>query len=306
MSVAAGKGGARRPSPLRRLFASLRRQPIEPPAVTPATPPPAEPSPPPQLLAGPEAGSRPRQTSLLEPPSGPHGDRVIAMRDFVARFQRLMAKQGIGARDPLAPVLDMLCEMLLHFTHLAEDQAADLDGHAHRLVAEFRTASAQARGLLAEEARSIDRAMVRSAERIEAAAAETGRQRGDVLAGFARDTEELFRRTVIQQTRVRVWTDRAIIAVFVAALAGTAFWFGQTQARDEMTVAIQATEPRLVAAVLRDGPKVALHWLDLIEWNRLDAAPRDCAPQPSGQDYRKACSFTFWDGPPEDLPPRQP
>jgi len=84
-----------------------------------------------------------------------------------------------------------------------------------------------------------------------AAAARLRRRR----AGFALDTEELFRRSVTHhQTRVRIWTDWAVIAVFVSGLAGGAFWFGQTQTRDEMEVTIRAIESRLAAAILRDGP----------------------------------------------------
>lgn len=303
---AARKGGATRPSLLRALFASLRRPPADEPASPAPDPAPSEDPPSVRLLEGPErTRSPPRQISLLDPPEGRRGDRVVFVKDFVAIFQRLMIKSGVTARDPIAPVLEMLCEMLLHFTHLAEDQTAGFDRHEIRLAAELRTASEQARGIFGEEARRIDRSMARAAERIEATAAETRLHRENVLHGFREETEELFRTTMLRQTRARMWYDRTLVAVFVAVLAGAAFWGGRSWGIDETTVAMRAAQTRTEALLLRDGVKVAMHWLDLIEWNRLIEAPKSCAPQPSGPGYRQVCTFTFWDGPPlEEPPPR--
>ena len=65
-------------------------------------PPPDPPPPPPPR----------QQISLLDPPRGGRPpDRTFFIQNFVEKFREMMRRQGVGRRDPLAPILDMLCEM---------------------------------------------------------------------------------------------------------------------------------------------------------------------------------------------------
>lgn len=315
MSVATRTPAAQGPTLLRRLFASLRSKPAaEPAAASNAGAPPAAAPAPRQLLAGPpptlalasdatarpaepQPAAKPRQISFMDPPAAKQTDRIFVIQDFIHRFRQVVAKQGITAKDPLAPVLEMLGEMLLHFTHLAEDQNTELNGRTRSMAAELRTAAEQVRGFHAEQIRTVERVMTRTAERVEAAAAAVGTQRAAYLETFGKDTEALFRSTVVKQTRVRVWTDRFSIATLMVVLAGGAYWFGRQSGVSDTTMAMRAAETHAVATLQRLGPKIASQWLDLADWNDLGLANRTCAPQADGGAYRLVCSYVLWSAP---------
>ena len=321
MSARARTPAAPGPSLLRRLFAALRSKSAAAPDVTgsafPAAPAPL------QRLAGPgpilalaldasvkpaapQPAVKPRQLSLMDPPAGPRPDRVFVIQDFIHRFRQVVAKQGITAKDPLAPMLEMLGEMLLHFTHLAEDQNTALSGQTRSTAAELRTAVEQVRGLHAEQIRAVDRSMTRSAERIEAAAADTQKQRAEILATFHKDTKDLLSRTVIHQTRVRTWTHYIVVAASIAVVAGGAYWLGSQAGFEQATASIKATETNGTALLLRYGPKAAQKWIALINWNDIRFADPTCAPQADGSTYRLACTYTFWSAPPVQTVPTAP
>jgi hypothetical protein len=310
---AASKGGDRRPSPLRALFARLRRSrdPVPAPApvlaTTPHDPPPKD-APAVLLLAPPPTVSPPRQISLLEAPAQPHGNRMLVIHDVVERFRQMVRRQGIGRGDPLAPVLDLQVEMLVHFGGVSEDLRADLAQFTDRWEARFLHALEQARRGIGDEAGRVERGMARATERMETIAAETRQQRADVLAGFTAETEKLLSATVIRQAGVRIWCDRIIALVFFAAAITGAVWIGHTWGQEEgqqqMKTAIDETEHRVAATMLRDGRQVGVHWMQLMEWNDLDSAPRSCASQTAGAGSRQACSYTFWEDPPPNDPPQ--
>ena len=303
MTTGADKGGAERPSPLRGLFASLRRQPDPPPAPADAGPaqdipevrmlPPPDPAPPPP---SPPPQPPRRQISLLDPPrDGRHPDRTFFIQNFVEKFRELMRRQGVGRRDPLAPILDMLCEMLVHYDGLAHELKVALARHEDRIRDEYRDLTKAAHAIVTEAARQ-------AAERIEAAAAETRGHRQDVLRGFRAETEQLLRTTVIRHERMRDWRDRIIVAVLLLGFSAGAFWCGTASQQDRMLLAFQVFHARLTAALQSESSTDGEHWLRLIEGNRLGSTPSQCAPQPSG---RLACTFTFWDAlPPPNDPPR--
>ena len=300
----ASKGGAERPSPLRGLFASLRQQPDPPPA--PAdTGPPQDPAvrmlPPPEAAPLPPSSPR-RQINLLDPPrDGRHPDRTFFIQNFVEKFRELMRRQGVGRRDPLAPILDMLCEMLVHYDGLADELKVALARHEDRIRDECRSMTKAAHGVVTEAARQADHSLARAAERIEASAAETRGCRQDVLRGFRTETEDMLSTTVIRHERVRDWRDRMIVAALLLGFSAGAFWCGTASEQERMLLAYQVIHARLTAALERESSTDGDHWLRLIEWNRLSDVHRQCAPQPSG---RLACTFTFWDALPPGDPPR--
>ena len=299
MSAANQKGGASRPSPFRGLFASLR---IPSQQASPPAPPPAvEPTPAPRLLPG--SGSKARQASLLEVSTGRQGDRVVAMQDFIARLKRQMAKSNIGRNDPLAPVLELLGEMLLHFTHLAEDTTDDLAGHTDRILAEAYVVTERTRGLFAESLRSVEGVMTRLAERSETAVARIGSERRAAYEHLSSEAAALLTGRVIHHSRQQIWIERTLVGAVIVGLIGGAYVIGQDNGRDQMQVAVQATGDRLNAAVLQDGPATAMKWVKLIEWNRLAGAPTTCGRQPNGYGYRVACTYLLWNGPPNETPP---
>lgn len=293
---AAAKGRAERPSPFRGLFAGLRRRgghaagnaPPEPAAVAPSAGQVA-----PALPAPQGRPDGPRQSTWFEPDGPQPSRRVLVMEDFLARFRQVISRQGIGRKDPLAPVLDMLGELLVHLTHVCEDHSNDL---SDRLNA--------ARAVIVEDAKQAERTLTIMLGKMAAEEAAT-RQRQDVILRQFRDsTEDLIRTAIVRRAGARVWRDRMLAMLFfVAALSGT-FWFGCSWGRDEMMTAVQAAQSGLPATVLHDGPAIMIHWLDLMDWNRLDFAPRSCAPQPDGASLRQACTYTFWDAPPVDQPPQ--
>ncbi len=255
----------------------------------------------PRLLPG--SRSKACQASLLEASTGRQGDRIVAMQDFIARLKRQMAKLNIGRNDPLAPVLELLGEMLLHFTHLAEDTTDDLTSHTDRILAEAHAATERTRGLFAESLRSVEGVMTRLAERSEAAVARIGSERRAAYEHLSSEAAALLTRTVIHHSRQKIWIERTLVGAVIVTLIGGAYVVGQDRGRDQMQVAVQATESRLNAAVLQDGPAIAMKWINLIEWNRLAKEPGSCAPQPSGNGYRLACTYTLWNGPPDETPP---
>jgi len=196
-----------------------------------------------------------------------------------------------------------------HFSGVGEDLRADLAQVIDRRDSRFLGGLEQARIGLGEEAGRVERAMGRATGRMETIAAETRQQRADVLAGFTAETEKLLRATVIRQAGVRIWCDRIIAVVFMAAAIAGAFWvghaWGEAQGEQQMRAAIDAATPRFTATVLDDGLRAGLHWLDLMGWNHLEMAPRSCAAQRTETGYRRACTYTFWDGPPSKDPPRR-
>ncbi len=311
---AASKGGALAPSPLRALFARLRgsRDPVSAPAPVLATTPH---DPPPKdaaavlLLAAPPPVAPPRQISLLEAPAQPHGNRMLVIHDFVERFRQLVRRQGIGRGDPLAPVLDLQVEMLVHFTGVGEDLRADLAQFMDRWEARFLSTLDQARTRIGDEAVRLERAMARTTERMETIAAETRKQRADVLAGFAAETEKLLSATVIRQAGARIWRDRIIGFVCITIAIGGAFWIGHSRGQEEgqqqMKAAVDSTEHSVALTMLHDGLEAGMHWMQLMEWNDLNRAQRSCFSQTAGAGYRKACTYTFWDDPPLNDPPHQ-
>jgi hypothetical protein len=266
--------------------------------------------PPPDPAPLPPSSPR-RQINLLDPPrDGRHRDRTFFIQNFVEKFREMMRRQGVGRRDPLAPILDMLCEMLVHYDGLADELKVALARHEDRIRYECRDITKAADAVIAEAVRQADRSIAHAAERIEAAAAETRGQRQNVLRGFRTETEELLRSTVIQHERVRVWRDRMIVAALVLGFSAGAFWCGSASERNRMLLAFAATQARLTAALQRESSTDGEHWLRLIEWNRLSDVHSQCAPQPNG---RLACTFAFWDAlppamgvEPQTAPPRPP
>jgi len=322
---AAGIAGGKLPAALRALFASLlRRQPGEPAGASPAPAapdgtPPGEGGPAQRLLAGPggaqgggtapprPAAGKQQQAGFFEAPGPRPGSRALFLKDFIARFHEVVRRGGVTARDPLHPVLTMLGEMLVHFTHLQSDHAGISERASDIAAARLREEGARMQATIAGEGRGMAQAVSHGAARIEAAAAEVRRAREDVQRGFREDTEALLRKVVVKQVRARTWRDRlvtaTVLAVAAAALVGGGIWYGRSMEREDMALATQAMKIPLITAALRDGKEVGAHWLGFMEWNHLDQTAKTCTPQPSGPGYRLACTITFWAAPPLDPPP---
>jgi len=317
----ARKGGAEGPSQLGALFARVRLRrkppmevipaagaagdavgPLPAPKPDPAPTPAVIPQPP--LRPDPSPSGRGRQLGIFNPPqSPPHVDRTIFVRDFVARFRQLMQRQGIERGDPLAPILNVLAEMLVHFSGIAEDLDTDLNQHLERMDGRFKRSAEQAATEISEETRKLRGAVGEVAARIQAITEETMRQRADVLDGFTAETRKLLTDTVIRQAGVRIWRDRMIVAGLVLLLGGAAYSAGVARGRDEVTAAVIAGDQRFEALLLRDGLDAQMQWLDLMTWNSIDTVAKTCAAQAYGPTYRTACSYAFWDSPAPDDPP---
>ncbi len=297
---AADNGGAERPSHFRSLFGGLRRRAAETPAAADRPGPEAAPATAQaslRLLPAPgqahaQRQVRPQQTSWFGATAQQRPGRIPAIEDFLARFRQVVGRAGIGRKDPLAVVLELLGEMLLHFTHLAEDHTANLDQQLER-----------ARTVIAEEVKTADRNIALAMTTIAAAEAQTRQRQGELLGQFHRSTEELLCSTVSRQTATRVWRDRIVIVVVVVASVVGAFYLGRASEHERMETAIQATATPLVAAALRDGAQAAALWLGLMQWNRLPSVERHCWTAPSGPGFRQACTFSLWSSPPLDTPP---
>jgi hypothetical protein len=292
----AGKGRADRPSPFRALLARLRHGGGQPTGSAPPEPVAGVPSAShvvPALPAPQRRQGRSRQSAWFEPDGSRQSRRVLVMEDFLARFRQVVSRQGIGRKDPLAPVLDMLGELLVHLTHVFEDHGNDL---SDRLNA--------ARTVILEDARQAERMITVMLGKMKAEEAMTRQRQDLILRQFQDTTEDLIRTAIVRRAAARVWRDRMLAMLFLLASLIATFWFGRSWGRDEMTTALQATQSHLPATVLRDGPEVLIHWLDLMDWNRLDLASRTCAPQPGGAGLRQACTYTLWDAPPADSPPQ--
>ena len=294
-----------RPSPLRALSALLRRQIAEPPAVAEAGPPPPDDMPALRLPPPRPTRAPSRQTSLLEPPESWHADRLVVIQDFIEKYKQTMKRLGIGPRDPLAPVYDMLLEMMVHNATLAADLTADLKRIVDRAGTQLLGGLEQARAIIGEDNRRADRAIALTAERIAATAAETRLQREQVLVGFHAETEALIRTSVSRGADERIWRDRIIVSAFMFAALLGAFVSGQWQGRTSEHEQTKVLVGRLSAA-LQDGENGATEWLSLIEWNNLSKVTRQCAPEPNGLGYRMACTFKLWTSPPLDIPPSPP
>lgn len=316
---ATSKGGAQRPSPLRALFALLRRRPEparhegtgDPP---PPVPPPQAPVTPPQ--AAPESRpASPRQTSLLSPAANRRGDRTLFIEDFVEQFKQMMRRQGIVRSDPISPLMDMLCEMLIHYSNISQDLSNDLGatmtGLDQRFAAamtgldqRFAAAIGELRLTLAQAARPVERSMALASERLEALARTTVQHRAEVLKGFSRQTEQLVRTAVDNAVKWRTWRDTVVVGVLLIAAGAGGYLVGQSGERDLMLTTIQLGKDRFQANLLRDGAEVALHWMELMEENDLATVTPRCAPSSSSSDTRRVCSYDLIDDPlPDDAEP---
>jgi hypothetical protein len=163
---------------------------------------------------------------------------------------------------------------------------------------------AAARAVILEDAKQAERTITITLATMAAEEAATRQRQDVILRQFQDTTEELIRTAIVRRAGARAWRDRMLAMLFfVAALSGT-FWFGRSWGRDEMMTSVQAAQSGLPATVLHDGPAIMIHWLELMDWNRLEFAPRSCAPQPSGPGLRQACTYTLWDEPPVDQPPQ--
>lgn len=323
MSAARNERG-KPPSPLRALFASLLRRPQPAPEPEPAGPAPDSPAPealqPVRMLTAPEPGPNlaqaparalvpvsARQGGFFEPPGSRRDERAVFTQDFIAKFHEAMRRAGLTARDPLTPVLTMLGEMLVHFTHLKEDQATDAERNSGQLTSQMRDALAQGQATIADAAQALGRAMAHNVQRVETATDQVRKQREDVQAAFQADTEALLLRTVVQQSRTHIWTDRLRAWSMVTIVAGCSVVLGALAERQRMTAEIQATGPALMAAAMRDSPDVASAWLTMMRWNHFLQMIKHCGPQEDGRGYRLACSYVAWaDEPLNTPPPRAP
>jgi hypothetical protein len=291
---AAAQGGANRPSPFRALFAALRWRSSPPDGHVPPQPA-AELSSAGSLTLAPapqaQQGGQ-KQASWFEQDGPRHSRRVLAMEDFLARFRQIMSRQGMSRKDPLSPVLDMLGELLVHMAHLFEDHVKDLG----QVTADART------GILAD-GKQAEGMMALAVTRIEAIEAATQQRQAVVVRDFKESIEDIIRGVIVRRAGARVWRDR-MLGVFClgAALVG-AFWFGRSWGRTEVTDAVLQAQIQLPATLLRDGPQVLIQWLNLMDWNSLDVAPRTCGSQAYGSSTRQACTFTLWNAFAPDDPP---
>lgn len=192
----------------------------------------------------------------------------------------------------------MLGEMLLHFTTLSDDMTATLRNNEQRLVNEVRTSTEQARGLIAEHTKAHEKAIERSTERLENTANIITSLRNESLAQFSRDTEAVFKKTVIRQAGVRIWASWTIVSVLVGALLLLAYLQGSEAGLAQARAEFAATKIRSEIILTRLGPKIPNQWLDLMDWNDLKVVQRNCEPQLAGDVYRKACFYGLWNAPP--------
>ena len=273
-----------------------------------------------------------RQRSLLGAPVRKQSDRVVAMQDFLNRFQREMARQNIRRGDPLAPLLGLMGEMLLHFTHLTEDQTTNLDALVTRLnngaeqfgwkVQALLVEGVQSalidmhtsRHDLARDMQTIQQEIRKQVERTEAGIREINRERHLVHERVGQEAAMLLteaaQRYGLWRSRVEAGCIAAVLlasvacAWFVAGNRGFDRGYGQGQAQGIAAVAME--QRRFQEALSHDDdPDAADHWLALIRWNDIQRTPAACAPQRSsaGGLLRRACTLTVWDGPPDTSPP---
>ncbi len=324
--TAAQHGRGKPPSPLRALFASLlrRSQPAPETEPEPAAPVPDSPAPealqPVRMLRAPEPELGPaqapaqalvpvtaRQGGFFEPPGSWRNERAVFTQDFIAKFHEAMRRAGLTARDPLTPVLTMLGEMLVHFTHLKEDQATDAERNSNQLTGQMRDAVAQGQATITDAAQALGRVMAHNVQRVETATDQVRKQREDVQATFQADTEALLLRTVVQQSRTRTWCDRLRAWSMIAIVGSGGVILGSLTERQRIMAEIQASGPALMAAAMRDGPDVASAWLTMMRWNHFLQMIKHCGPQEDGRGYRMACSYVAWaDEPLNAPPPRAP
>ena len=246
------------------------------------------------------------------------------MQDFVARLRHEMGRQNIRRGDPLGPLLELLGEMLLHFTHLTENQTTEVDALIGRLgsganlyaqqvrtllieVAETaRHETQDVRRILAEGVQAVRHEMLVQVRRTEAAVHEIGHERHLVHAGVEQDAARLLTRAVQQHVRWRNRTELCLVMVTFLVVTAGAWMLGRNQGYDRGVAALNVAEDRFAAAVTLDSDRRASdRWLDLIRWNRIFLVPTDCHLQRvgNGLPVRRACSFLLWDEPPDDAPP---
>jgi hypothetical protein len=293
---ATAQGGAERPSPFRALLAGLRWRASSPGGHVPPKPAADSSSAGPVILALPapqaQRGEQ-KQGSWFEQDGPRQSRRVLAMEDFLARFRQIMSRQGMSRKDPLSPVLDMLGELLVHMAHLFEDQIKDLG-----------QVTGDARAGILDDARQAEGMMALAVTRIRAIETETHQRQAVVVRDFRDSIEDIIRRVIVRRAGARVWRDRMLGMLCLGTALVGAFWFGRSWGRTEVTDAVLKAQSQLSATTLNDGPEVLIQWLDLMEWNRLDVAPRSCEPQRYGSSSRQACTFTLWNAPAPDDPPQ--
>jgi hypothetical protein len=317
-------GGASRPSPLRRLLAVLWWSPApKPPAAAPQAPAvlakpdpapqsaPATPAITPQLTPGGPGGDAPiseeSQASFFQARPGVWDSHRMANQDLAERARQAMQRAGIGKRDPLAPVIALLSEMLLRHTQLAADQAAEVEWITHQQDAAMRQRLAEASAIIHENMCAANSAMTAAVVQVRSGADDAIRRQEHVR----RTCEDTFRKAALEAmarwVSQRVWGDRLLVmttmlCVLVVA-AGIAFVYGKDQGREEVLATTKAGDNEFHALLVKDGLTVAIHWLNLMKWNRLEAMPPSCAPQLSATGDRMACTYVFWDEPPPNPPP---
>jgi hypothetical protein len=93
------------------------------------------------------AGDAP-QANFFEARPGVWDSHRLANQDLAERARLAMQRAGIGKRDPLAPVISLLSEMLLRHTQLAADQSAEMERISQQLDAVMRQRVAQATTVL--------------------------------------------------------------------------------------------------------------------------------------------------------------
>lgn len=302
---------------LRELFATLRRQPAEPPPVsfTPVGMESREVSPPQCLLdkleptsaADPTldapTASKARQAALFELPDPRPGERVLFLEDFLTRFRDAMRRSGVIARDPLHPVFTMLGEMLVHFSHLQVDQVTTSKHSTRQFVTGMAEVGEKVQSALGKESRTIADAVADAVTRIEMAAEEVKKGRVDVARGFGSDLEAALRAYTWTRTRRERRIAAAVQSVAALVIAAGGVWCGQSSEQQSMELTLKALKEPIVEAAMRDGRKTAGIWLGIMEWNHFDQMPRTCTPPPFGSRSRRTCTMTYWAEPPLDEPP---
>jgi len=171
----------------------------------------------------------------------------------------------------------------------------------------MRQRLAQASAILHEKMCAANSAITAAVGQVRTGADNTIRHQEHVK----RTCEDTFRKAALEaMTRwvgQSVWGDRLLVmttmlSVLVVA-ASVAFFYGKDQGREEVLATTKAGDNAFHALLVKDGLTVAIHWLNLMKWNRLGATPPRCAPQLSATGDRMACTYAFWDEPPPNPPP---
>jgi hypothetical protein len=168
----------------------------------------------------------------------------VANQDLAERARQAMQRAGIGKRDPLAPVIALLSEMLLRHTQLAADQAAEMERITQQQDAAMRQRLAQASAILHDKMCAANSAMTAAVAQVRTGADHTLRHQEHVK----RTCEDTFRKAALEAMArwvgQSVWGDRLLVmptmlAVLVVAAAG-AFFYGKDQGREEVLATTKA------------------------------------------------------------------